>query len=225
MSQLLPTDAATLATITARIHALRSQAAGELYELGVLLRRVQDEQLWRAGDYTSFSDYLQRGADVSRTTALRCVAVARHFNLDIAQRYGLDKLSLGLRYLELTGKDEQPGDLIAAELRNRGPDGRFMAVPFHEATRDQIEEAIAIERGRQRSSERRAPDDVARRVDALAKRLPALPMGARPAKRRVETTKTARGEVLFTFKQIPLSELRAFLAAVERELLGDAEVA
>lgn len=216
-------DAATLREITAQIRQLRGEAAGVLYQLGQLLLRVAEGELWRAGGHSSFTDYLEQAADVSPTTARRCVIVARHFNLEIVQRYGFDKLHKGLRYMELTRKIEAPGDLIAAKLRNRGPDGRFFTVPFHEATSRQVEDAIQIEIDLLRISARQAPADVAGRLSALEASLPAVPGGVRPAKRRVDTSQASGGELLLTFKQIPLSELRSFLAAVERELLGEVE--
>ena len=70
--------------ITAQIQTLRGTAAAVLYELGTLLRQVDDEDLRQAGGYTSFTDYLERGVDVSETTA---------------RRVGLARLSRGLRYM------------------------------------------------------------------------------------------------------------------------------
>lgn len=171
----------------------------------------------------SFSDYLKRGADVSPTSARKAVEVARHFGPDIAAAYVLEKLSRSLRYLELTGQDEKPGDLIAAELRNRGEDGRFVAVPFHRASVSQIDEAIQIELRRQRAGPSRPPEGLGDLVERIGAVLPAVPRGMRAAKTQVETSKSKRGEVVFTFKQIPLSELRAFLAAVEKELGEEGE--
>lgn len=222
-SELSPEKKAALRDVTSQIRTLRGRAAGVLYELGVLLRRVEDEELWRAGPYTSLSDYLERGVDVSETTARRCIQVTRHFNLEMAQRYGLDKLSRGLRYLELTGKAEKPGDLVAADLRNRGPDGRFVKVPFNEATSRQIDEAIRIELERREARAHKAPEGMDDRLRRMSEAMPSLPGGVRAVKRRVEATKTRGGEVVLTFRQVPMSELRAFVAALEREMLGEVE--
>lgn len=220
-----PSDAtpAQLREITASIQALKGEAAAVLYQLGALLRQVDERELWRAGGFSSLTDYLEREVDVAPTTARRAIQVARHFNLEIATRYGFDKLSKGLRYMELTRAVEQPGDLIAADLRIRGAGGRFRTVPFHTATARQIEDAIQIEVERQRAAAHRTSSDVATRLRALSQALPAVPTGARPAKSRVEATKTRQGDLMLTFKQIPMAELRAFLDAVERELLGEIE--
>ena len=214
---------AQLREITASIQALKGEAAAVLYQLGLLLRQVHERELWRAGGFSSLTDYLEREVDVAPTTARRAIQVARHFNEEIATRYGFDKLSKGLRYMELTRAVEQPGDLIAAELRIRRADGRFGSVPFHTATARQIEDAIQIEVERQRAAAHRTAPDVSARLRALTEALPAVPTGARAAKSRVEATKTRKGEVMLTFKQIPMTELRAFLDAVERELLGEVE--
>ena len=127
-----------------------------LYELGTLLRRVDDEQLWRADGYASFTDYLERGADVARTTARRCIDVTRHFNLEVERR---------------------------ASLRPQ------------------------------------PPAEVTERVERLAEALPPPPRGIRKASRRVEATRTSTGKISLTFRQIPLAELRAFVDALERELM------
>lgn len=216
-----PEKRRALRQITAEIQRLKGETAAVLYELGTLLRRVEDEELWRAGDFTSFTDYLDEEADVARSTARRCIEVVRHFNLDLATRYGFDKLFRGLRYLEVTRREEQPGDLIAADLRLRGPGGHFVRVPFHEATGRQIEEAIQLEAGRRGAAARRPPEALADRLDRLTRALPAPPKGVRAAKRRVEVTRAASGQVALTFRQVPLAELRAFLDAVERELLDE----
>lgn len=210
-----------LREITERVGALKREGAKVLYELGALLARVEDEGLWRAGGFGSFSDYLGRGVEISETSARRAIAVARHFGPEIAAAYGLDKLSRGLRYLELTGRDERPGDLIATDLKNRGPDGRFVSVPFHEASVRQIDEAIRIELARQRRG--RADPDLGALIERLQGALPAPPAGLRAAKRRVEVTRTRAGEVSLTFRQIPLAELRVFAAALAEEGVGEDE--
>lgn len=221
MSDTLSPDQRRLRELSARVQELKGGAAAAFYELGLVLGEIQDEQLWRSDGYTSFHDYLSRAVDVSPTTARKVVQIARHFNLEIAERYGFEKLSKGLRYLELTKRDERPGDLIAAELRNRGPDGRYVTIPFHKATGQQVEEAIALERSRRRRAP--GPAAISERLSSVSRALPPVPAGVRASKNRVEATQTRKGEVLLSFRQIPLRELRAFLAAIERELLDDEE--
>ena len=89
---------AQLHEITAAIQALKGEAAAVLYQLGLLLRQVDERELWRAGGFSSLTDYLEREVDVAPTTARRAIQVARHFNEEIATRYGFDKLSKGMRH-------------------------------------------------------------------------------------------------------------------------------
>ena len=205
-----------LRAATARVQTLKGDGARVLYALGTVLREVEEAELWRAGGHSAFSVYLEEEAQVARTTAYRAIEVARHFNEDQAVRYGFDKLSLGLRYMALTRAVEQPGDLIAADLRLRGPGGRYTSVPFHTATIRQLQEAIIV------ATARRAlpvyADDLDARLVRLKAALPPPPPGMTAAKDRVEVARTRGGAVALTFRQIPLTELAAFVAALQAEL-------
>ena len=192
-AELVTEQARALREITAAVAALKGDAARVFYELGTLLRRVEDEALWRAGGYASFTAYLESEVDLARSTARRCIEVSRHFNLDISERYGFDKLWRGLRYLELTRRQEKPGDLIAADLRLRGDDGRFFHVPFHEATGRQIDEAARLERARSRRTSARELDPPTRdRLNRLNASLPPPPAGVRVRKDCVEVSNSRR---------------------------------
>ena len=213
---------AALRDITARIQALKGRAAAVLFELGGLLRRVEDEALWQAGGYASFSDYLERGVDLSRRSARRAVEVTRHFGLDVAERYGFDKLDRGLRYVAVTRKVERPGDLIAADLRLRGANGQFFTVPFHEATSRQVDDATALVLALRDGATRKPPPDLTARVARLNDTLPPPAAGARSRRPRVEVKTNAQGEVSYTFRDIPGADLRAALKAMADALLDEA---
>jgi hypothetical protein len=185
--------------------------------MGVRLREVRDAELWRAGGFESFQDYAERGVDVSRATAYKLMRVAREFNAPIAERYGVEKLDLGLRYLDVTPADERPGDLLATEIKLRGERGRWTTIPFHDAKTREIREAIALlEDGRQ--ARRRVSVDLGKRARRLAEALPAPPAGV-SAGQRVRLRKARDGRVAVTFTAIPLDELEAFLRAVREHLL------
>lgn len=216
----LATQQNRLAEVTRLIAEYRRQGAALVYRIGLALREVQDEELWRAGGFASFSAWVESEAAVSRSTAARAIEVTRHFSEDMASRYGLEKLYWGLRYVALTGVVEQPGDLVAAELRIRGSNGRFQSVGFHEATTQQVQDAVQLAlKGQRRALSAGTDADLGARLDRLRDALPATPRGLSPARDRVELARTRGGEVALTFRQIPLSELRAFLEAVEREML------
>lgn len=217
MSETVPAAAhARLRAVTHELSALRAEGARLVYRMGQLLREVQEAELWRAGGHASFTAWLEQDTEIAKSSAHRAIAVARHFSEEIAARYGLDKLTAGLRYLELTRREERPGDLIAADLRCRDARGRYLTVPFHTATLEQIRDAIALLE--QRGATPREPS-LDERLSRLERALPAPAAGLRPAKQRVELVRTRGGELSLSFRQIPLSELETFLAAVRRELL------
>lgn len=217
MSTLQP--AARLRQIRDEITTLRGEGARVLYRLGALLREVEDGELWRAGGCATYGEWLENEAQVSRTTAHRAALVARHFNEDIAVRYGLEKLSLGLRWMALTRADEQPGDLLAADLRLRDARGRFVSVPFHEASLRQIEAALALLLDA-RDARPKLDDGLDARLKRLDAALPVPPAGVRPVRERVQVQRARDGKISLSFRQIPLDELEGFLEAVRRELLG-----
>lgn len=218
MSESQPPSRARLREIDAEIAHLRDQGARVLYRLGVLLREVDTDELWRESGEPSFAAWLENQADIGRSTAYRAIAVVTHFNEDIAARYGVDKLYQGLRYLELTRRVEQPGDLIALDLRLRDERGRYITVPFHTASVRQVQDAIALlgERG---NAQVRLEEALEARLSRLESALPAPAAGLRPAKQRVEVVRTRGGRVSLSFRQIPLDELEGFVDAIRRELL------
>jgi hypothetical protein len=207
---------ALLDQITSELVALKGKAGQALYHMGVRFARVRDEELWRAGGYASFDDYAIQGIDVSRATAYKLMRVAREFNAAIAERYGVEKLSLGLRYLEATPADERPGDLLASQIRLRDERGRWVAVPFHDATTREIQDAIVL-LDDSREARRRVSADLDKRARRLADALPAAPAGISSGS-RVRLRKTRDGRVAVTFAAIPLDEIEAFLKAVREHL-------
>lgn len=209
---------ARLRAIHEEIDSLRGEGARVLYRLGVLLREVEEGELWRESGQAGFGAWLENEADIGRSTAYRAIAVATHFNEEIAARYGVDKLYQGLRYLELTRRAEQPGDLIALDLRLRDARGRFITVPFHTASVRQIQDAIQL-LGARGSGAAKLEDGLDARLSRLESSLPAPAAGLRQAKRRVEAVRTRDGKVSLSFRQIPLDDLEAFVAALRRELL------
>ena len=103
-----------LVRVTAEIGRLKGLVGKGLYEIGRLLDRVQHEELWREGGHGSFDEYVAEAVDMSRGSAYQFLRIARHFNAEIANRYGAAKLEAAIRYLEVTPADERPGDLMAA---------------------------------------------------------------------------------------------------------------
>lgn len=206
MSAELQTQRDRLHEINRRVAELKGRAALVLYELGALLGEVQQSELWRVGGFDSFDAWLSGAIDVSRATAWKAMRVARHFNAGMVERYGIEKLNAGLRYLELTGADEQPGDLVAADLRVRDAQGRFRSVPFHEASyREVVEAGRLLKQVRARHSG--PPGDAA----AWAERVNGA-LASTGGTARLRTRKD--GAVLVDLRGVPLDQIAALAAAL-----------
>ena len=78
---------------------------------------------------------------LSRRTAFKAMEIAAHFGPEIARRFGSEKVLAMHRYMKATTTVESPGDLIAADIRVRGPGGRYRSVPMNQASVRQIVEA------------------------------------------------------------------------------------
>ncbi len=204
--------------LTNEIHRLKGAVGRGMYEIGLRLARITDERLWESRGYTSFEHYLEEGVSFSRSTGYKLIRIARQFNAEIAERYGVEKLELGLRYLESTPERERPGDLVATDLRLRDSTGRFRSVSFHEATPSQIRDAIHL-LAETRASRQRLPELWEERASELASALPPAPPGVHRGK-RVRVQRGRDGRLALSFHAIAVEDLAAFLAESERTLLG-----
>ena len=147
---------------------------------------------------------MHSGVAISRSTAYRFMRIAEHFNAEIAKRYGPDKLEAALRYLQTTPVDEQPGDLLAAEIRIRDQSGRFETVALHDATATQIREAIALLRDAKRAGQR-IPTKIRQRAERLIEALPPPPKGTTRGD-RVRLTRGKDGNLAVSFHGIRLED-------------------
>lgn len=66
-------------------------------------------------------------------------------------------------------------------------------------------------------------DDLGARLVKLSKTLPAVPRGLSPAAERVSVARSRSGKVALTFRQIPLDDLGAFIAALQALQAGAEE--
>ena len=211
-----------LRAATERVFELKAAGAALLYDLGAVLREVEDEALWRAGGFASFTAWLSEAVEVSRPTAARAIEVTRHFSRDVALRYGMEKLYWGLRYVAATRADEQPGDLIAADLRLRGPSG-----PFHEASLRQVQEAVRL---RMELRDKRpafpGPSVLDAAISTLEAGLPPAPKGLPAPRSRVEMVHAPDGAPALNLRHLPLKraqllESSRLLAALAEQLDDD----
>ena len=114
------------------------------------------------------------------------------------------------------GDREQPGDLLAAEIRIRNASGRYDNLALHQATATQIREATALVREVKRGGQR-IPAQLRQRVQRLAKALPPAPQGTTRGG-RVRITRGKDGDLAVTFCAIPLDVLDEFLTLVGKHL-------
>jgi len=215
-------DLAELKALKEKIIEARGRAARDAWNIGVHLARIRREELWRAGGYESFTDFLTRGIDCSRASAYRYLRIAEHFNAKIAERYGIDKLRLVLRFMAITPAEERPGDVFSAQIRVRGKNGRFQSISVHEASATQLEEGIQLRQARL-DQRRRAPRALRARAERVNQALPPPPKGV--AARRVRLRKHPEGQVLASFFSIPLEHVGTLFQAVQSELLSAPESA
>jgi hypothetical protein len=202
--------------LTNEIHRLKGAVGRGMYEVGVRLARIVDERLWASRGYTSFEHYLEEGVSFSRSTGYKLIRIARQFDAEFAERYGVEKLELGLRYLEATPERERPSDLVATDLRFRDASGRFRSVSFHEATPSQIREAIQLV-AESKLSRPRVPESWERLTEELSLALPPAPPGVHRGS-RVSVTRSADGRLAVSFHAIAVDDLPAFVTACQRLL-------
>ena len=99
----MATDPFELQQRTDQILAWKTNAQVAFHAIGTALIAIRDRELWRAGDYTSFTDYLNRGADLSRSSAYNLIDVAAHFSPEVATSHNQAALTAAIRYLNATG--------------------------------------------------------------------------------------------------------------------------
>lgn len=183
---------------------------------GMLLKDIADNELWRESEATSFSGFCDSALTISRRAAGRAMALFVHFSEEMAGTFGAARLNYALDYMELTDKLEKPGDILALEVRFRGPDGKFTSVKFPKAKLAQLRDACRVLResaaAKLEKEERAAFDaDVRAQITSIEADLPAAPPGTVRG-RRVVLRKGRDGSVAVDVKGIPLAELLEFQA-------------
>ncbi len=199
-----PERAARAAEIRRALAGLRSQAARTLWRLGALLREVDEERLYLADGAESFTAWLSQHEVAPLRTARRAIRIAAHFSEKVAGRFGSEKLDATVAWLDATSAEEQPGDLMLATVRVRGPGGTFRSVPYPQATASEIRQGTRLLLGARAGSG--APRD---RQRALAASLGV------PTRRL--TVRAGEDGQRVTLRDATLAELRALVAALEAE--------
>jgi len=196
-----------LREVKAQLRELQAGAAGLVWEYGHLLLEVERDQLWQQDGAATFTAWLEDFAELSRTSARRAMALARHFDRPALERWGREKLSATLGYLKVTDKQESTRDLDGLTFVVPGARGRFTSVPFPRAT---IREIVAATQALRRR--KATPDpEVAGLTDRLNE---ALRGAAAEASVRVKR----KGDRLFLdLAGVPVEKLHEVL----QSLLGE----
>lgn len=84
-----------------QIRGLRKNLAKSFFEVGTVLRDVQNRRLYEAKGYGSFEAFLEREmAELGKTTALRLIRVAATFQREAALELGMDKVMSAMSAIE-----------------------------------------------------------------------------------------------------------------------------
>src|SRR4051812_39015986 len=86
-----------------QIRSFRKNLNKGFFDIGAVLREVQQRKLYEAKGYGSFEAFLEREIDLGKTTALRLIKISVLFVKAGALEYGMDRLFLAMQALETAG--------------------------------------------------------------------------------------------------------------------------
>lgn len=90
------------------LKSLRKNLPKAFYEVGNILRLVQDRKLYAAKGFQSFESFLEREVDLGKTVALRLARLVAVFQREAALEYGMDRIMDALARLESTAPPPPP---------------------------------------------------------------------------------------------------------------------
>jgi hypothetical protein len=83
-----------------QIRSYRKNLNKGFFDIGGVLRDVQQRKLYEAKGYGSFEAFLEREIDLGKTTALKLIKVSSVFAKPAALEYGMDRLFQSLQVLD-----------------------------------------------------------------------------------------------------------------------------
>src|SRR6185436_8357085 len=83
-----------------QIRSYRKNLNKGFFDIGTVLRDVQQRKLYEAKGYGSFEAFLEREIDLGKTTALKLIKVSTIFVKAAALEYGMDKLLQAVQVLD-----------------------------------------------------------------------------------------------------------------------------
>ncbi len=104
-----------------QIKGFRKNLAKGFYDVGLVLREIQNKKLYEAKGFGTFEAFLEREtAELGKTTALRLVRIASLFQKDGALELGMDRVFVALMSIEA-------GDGMTPDAR---PSGKIPPPPL-----------------------------------------------------------------------------------------------
>jgi hypothetical protein len=103
-----------LHTAMTQIKQLRKNMAKSFFEIGLILRDIQQQKLYEAKGFGTFEAFLEREVDLGKTTSLRLIRIVNTFLREATAEYGMDRIFGALMALEATDstQDVRPSGKI-----------------------------------------------------------------------------------------------------------------
>ena len=95
-----------------KIDTLRTNLAGNSYDIGAVLLDVHGRELWKARGHDSFKAFVEKEVSLSRKTVYQLMEVCKQFDRPTAIKLGAKKLSL---IATIDDETDRAGALTAAE--------------------------------------------------------------------------------------------------------------
>lgn len=122
----------------AKINALRNNLAANSYDLGIEIRKIHEEELWKARGHESFKDFIEKELEIGRTMAYRLIDITREFDRATFEQVGSRKLSLIATIQDAEAREEALGaakagattkEVVRARDAAKGKAGKDAAPP------------------------------------------------------------------------------------------------
>jgi hypothetical protein len=105
---------ALLHNSVAQIKQLRKNLPKGFYDIGLVLKDIQNRRLFEAKGFGTFEAFLEREIDLGKTTSLRLIRIVNTFVKDACFEYGMDRIFGALMALEASdaAPDAKPSGKI-----------------------------------------------------------------------------------------------------------------
>lgn len=87
-----------------QIRSYRKNLNKGFFDIGGVLKDIQQRKLYEAKGYGSFEAFLEREIDLGKTTSLKLIKVSSIFAKPAALEYGMEKLFQSLQVLDTSGE-------------------------------------------------------------------------------------------------------------------------